>query len=65
VNENHKPKKRKFFVFFSDKTFYIFVLLILTGVPSPMNKIPSVMSFGDFWLIAKIPNLFIHIIYMP
>jgi hypothetical protein len=30
-----------------------------------LNKIPSVMSFGYFWLIAKIPNLFIHIIYMP
>jgi hypothetical protein len=29
-----------------------------------INKIPSVMSFGGFLLIAKIPNLFIHIIYM-
>jgi hypothetical protein len=30
-----------------------------------LNKIPSVMSFGDFWLMAKKPNLFIHIIYIP
>jgi hypothetical protein len=29
------------------------------------NKISSVIPFGDFWFIAKIPNLFIHIIYIP
>ena len=32
----------------------------MDGIGKCLNKIPSVMSFGDFWLIAKIPNLLIH-----